>query len=123
MPRGRPIGSEIRQRMVDILAVMGQGYGYEIHKIYCELFPRCTREVVYYHLRIGVKLGQFIIEKVVSEQGDYSWGRMVEKTYYKLGPEANPRANYEIHEYFKKKKESKGTGLEEKQTPEMPLNS
>jgi len=103
-PRGRPVGSDIRQRMVDILAVVGQGYGYELHKIYCEIFTPCTREVVYYHLRTGVKLGQFVIEKVVSEEGSYSWGKTVEKTYYRLGPAAQPRAMPSIENYMKERK-------------------
>lgn len=103
MPRGRPIGSEIRQRMIDILAVMGKGYGYEIHKIYCELFSPCTREVIYYHLRAGTRLGQFILDKVVSEQGSYSWGKSVEKTYYRLGPAAQPKTSASIEEFFKKR--------------------
>lgn len=96
MKRGRPVGSAIRQRLMDILGVMETGYGYKIHQIYCQLFAPCTREVVYYHLRTGVKLGEFIIEKVVSEQGDYSWGKTVEKIYYRLGPNAQPRKDEQI---------------------------
>ena len=104
MGRGRPVGSDIRQRLIDILAVKGQAYGYELHKIYCELFPPCTREVVYYHMRTGVKLGQFVIDKVVDEKGEYSWGPTVQKTYYRIGPAAQPRQNEAIDRNLKARK-------------------
>ena len=93
MPRGRPFGSEIRRNMVDILFCLGKGYGYQIHGIYTELFPPCTCEVIYYHLRQGVRLGEFEVDRVEEEPGDFSWGRTAEKTYYRLGPNAKPRHN------------------------------
>lgn len=107
MAPGRPIGSDIRLRMVDILAVLESGYGYEIHKIYCQIFTPCTREVVYYHLRTGVKLGLFSIEKMVSEKGEYSWGKTVEKIYYKLGTAAIPHLNPAIAHAVQKYKLAK----------------
>lgn len=100
MPRGRPTKSEIRQRIVDILQQVGEAYGYKIHKIYCDIFPKCTREVVYYHLRKGVKLQEFIIKEVKLEKGDYSWGNAVEKIYYALGPKAMPSKDPQIIAYF-----------------------
>ena len=103
MPRGRPIKSQIRQNIIEILNVMGRGYGYAIHKIYKEIFPECTREVVYYHLKKGVKLGEFAVDEVKQEKGDYSWGGTVEKTYYKLGPNANPAGDTRVKEFFEKK--------------------
>ena len=102
MKRGRPIGSEIRQNIIEILAVKGRGYGYEIHKIYITLFPPCTRENVYYHLRKGVSLGEFDIEEVKQEKGEYSWGTVVEKKYYKLGTNAKPKGDPRVKEYFEK---------------------
>ena len=103
MPRGRPTKSQIRQNIIELLAVMGRGYGYEIHKIYVQIFPSCTREVVYYHLRKGVKLGEFEVEEVRQEAGEYSWGTTVQKTYYKLGPKATPAGDDRVNAFFAKK--------------------
>ncbi len=102
--RGRPVRSEVRQHIVEILNAMGSGYGYEIHKAYNDLFAPTTRENVYYHLKKGVQIGEFEIDRVKVEQGEYSWGKTVEKTYYKLGPNAHPAANPRIAQYFEKRK-------------------
>jgi hypothetical protein len=101
MPRGRPVKSEIRQNIVDILQYMKKGYGYDIYRKYVKVFPRCTLEVIYYHLKKGVSLGEFTIQQVKQEQGNFSWGPMVEKTYYALGPNAKPRANERIREVLR----------------------
>jgi hypothetical protein len=98
--RGRPIGSPIRQNIVELLAVLGRGYGYEIAKHYKEVFPACTRESIYYHLRKGVQLGEFIVEEVKQEQGQFSWGPVAEKIYYKLGPKAQPRGDERIKRHL-----------------------
>ena len=104
MKRGRPTKSAIRQNIVEILSVMGKGYGYQIHKVYKQIFPPCTREVVYYHLKKGVQLGEFAVEEVKQEKGDYSWGTVVEKTYYKLGPQAAPKGEPRVKDFFAKQK-------------------
>ncbi|MBN2457788.1 hypothetical protein JXB31_01510 [Candidatus Woesearchaeota archaeon] len=96
MARGRPIGSEIRQNVVDILYCLGEGYGYDIYRIYKQVFPKCTSEVIYYHLRKGAKIGEFQVNEIKKERGDYSWGSVAEKIYYVLGPEAKPRINNNI---------------------------
>ena len=98
--RGRPVQSDIRQRIVEILYFAGKAYGYEIHKIYCQIFPKCTREVIYYHLKKGVTLGEFEIKEIKQEKGLYSWGGIVEKKYYKVGPNAKPAADPKVKEYF-----------------------
>ncbi len=105
--RGRPVKSEIRQNIIEILSVIGSAYGYLIHKYYAELFPSCTRENIYYNLRKGVKLGEFELAEVKQEKGDYSWGTVVEKKYYKLGPNAVPRNNPRVKEFFDKLKPKK----------------
>ncbi len=102
MRRGRPVSSDIRKNIIEILAHLGRGYGYEIHKIYRTIFPACTREVVYYHLKKGVALGEFEMEEVKQEKGNYSWGTTVEKKYYKLGPKAKPAGDERVSAYFKK---------------------
>ena len=104
MPRGRPVGSEIRQNIIEILFIAGKAYGYELHKWYNELFPPCTRENVYYHLKKGVQLGEFVVEEIRQEKGKYSWGTVVEKTYYKIGSNAKPKGDEHVREYFEKRK-------------------
>lgn len=99
MPRGRPCRSEIRQNIINLLQYMESGYGYEIHKLYIQHFHPCTRESVYYHLKKGQALGEIEVKDIVSEKGDYSWGPTVEKTYYMLGPKANPREDPDLKRF------------------------
>ena len=92
--------SIIRQNIVEILYFLGKGYGYDIYKIYCELFPKVTLRSIYYHLRKGVSLEEFKIEKIVVEHGNYSWGNEVEKIYYSLGKNAQPKMLDDVKKYF-----------------------
>ncbi len=108
MARGRPLKSEIRQNIIDILHYMKRGYGYEIYRIYISVFPKCTIEVVYYHLKKGVTLDEFRVERVSQERGDFSWGPIAEKTYYSLGPNAVPRINRRLENHIKKQKNREG---------------
>ena len=101
--RGRPIGSSIRQSLIEILYFKGKAYGYELYKDYCALFPKVTLRVIYYHLKKGVALGEFKLEAIQHEKGNYSWGGEAEKKYYALGPRAKPRMNPKIKTYFDKK--------------------
>ncbi len=100
--RGRPAGSSVRQNLVEILYFAGSAYGYELYKHYCELFPKVTLRVIYYHLRKGALFGEFRVEEIRKEEGEYSWGKSVEKTYYTLGPNAKPHAEKRIASYFEK---------------------
>jgi len=100
IPRGRPVHSVIRQNIVEILYFFGKGYGYDIYRIYCDLFPKVTLRSIYYHLRKGVSLEELKVEKVVVEQGDYSWGTQVEKIYYSLGKKAQPKMLDIVKKYF-----------------------
>ena len=106
MHRGRPIKSEIRQNIIDILYYLKSGYGYEIFKIYRSLFPKCTNEVIYYHLKKGVILNEFVVDRVEQEKGKFSWGPVSEKIYYKNGPEAKPRMNKKTKEFIEKLKKT-----------------
>ncbi|MFC1768708.1 hypothetical protein ACFLZX_02995 [Nanoarchaeota archaeon] len=101
MKRGRPVASEIRQHMVDILAVMKKGYGYEIFRVYKKIFPKVTSRVIYYHLRKGVETGEFKQTETVKSEGEYSWGSIVEKIYYELGPNAKPSGDERVKEALK----------------------
>ena len=105
--RGRPVKSEIRQNIVNILAFSGPAYGYDIFKHYIELFPRVTMRSIYYHLNKGLDTKEIKIDKVKKEKGDYSWGTDAEKTYYTLGQNAQPRDTERIKKYFSEKKKSK----------------
>ena len=102
MKRGRPVGSTIRQNVIEILHYLGKGHGYQIFKVYRDLFPKVTLRVIYYHLKKGLDLGEFEIEKVEMEKGDYSWGSEAEKKYYKLGSAAKPIGDERIKEYLAK---------------------
>ena len=87
---GRPVGSEIRQKLIEILFYVGADYGYNLHKLFEYCFYPCTREVVYYHLKKGVNTGEFAVKEVKMESGNYSWGPQARKIMYSLGPEAKP---------------------------------
>ncbi|MDD9953249.1 MAG: hypothetical protein OXR66_02855 [Candidatus Woesearchaeota archaeon] len=100
--RGRPTYSKVRQNVVEILYFMKQGYGYEIYKVYKELFPAVTLRVIYYHLRKGQQLGEFEVAEVKKTKGNYSWGGEAEKIYYKLGPKAKPRMDDTVKAFFEK---------------------
>lgn len=109
MRRGRPVKSAIRQNIVEILNYLGEGYGYDIYKIYREIYPKCTQKSIYYHLKKGVSTGEFVVKKIQKEKGDFSWGGEVEKIYYGLGPSAKPAGDTKAKEFvdnLKKKKEA-----------------
>ena len=104
MPKGRPVKSEIRENMIEILFYMKEGYGYEIYKAYVAIFPKVTMRSIYYHLKKGLSLKEFKISNVEKEHGDYSWGPEAEKTYYSLVENAKPTGNEKAKEYLEKKK-------------------
>ena len=105
MPRGRPVRSVIRQNMAEILHYMKEAYGYDLYKSYILIFPKVTLRSIYYHLRKGISLGEFEINKVEKEKGDYSWGSEAEKIYYALGPNAKPTNNDRVREYVESKQQ------------------
>jgi hypothetical protein len=100
--RGRPIGSSIRQNLIEILYHRGKAYGYDLYKDYCAILPKVTLRVIYYHLKKGVALGEFVLESVKLEKGDYSWGEAAEKKYYKLGANAKPLGEKRVKAFFEK---------------------
>ena len=102
MGRGRPVKSAIRQNIVEILNIKGEMYGYDIYRVYREVYPQVTLRSIYYHLKKGVSTGEFIIKEVKREKGEFSWGTETEKTYYALGPKAQPKGDPKIKDYFKK---------------------
>ena len=105
--RGRPTGSSIRQNLIEVLYFKGRAYGYDLYKDYCALFPKVTLRVIYYHLKKGIALGEFKLETIQREKGNYSWGGEAEKKYYRLGPRAKPRMDSKVKAYFDKKIEKR----------------
>lgn len=100
--RGRPTRSVIRQNVVELLHVMGEGYGYQIYKAYKDIFAPVTLRVIYYHLAKGKDLGEFEVAGVKKTQGEYSWGPEAERIFYKLGPNAKPQGLDEVRAFFAK---------------------
>jgi hypothetical protein len=100
--RGRPVRSEIRQNIIEILFYLGKGYGYQICKLYQEIFPEVTQRSIYYHLKKGTQTKEININKVVEETGDFSWGNSVEKIYYELGDNAEPKGEKRVKKFLKK---------------------
>jgi hypothetical protein len=90
MAKGRPTKSNIRQHIIDLLFAYGKSTGYDLTKKYMAHFPKCTQRVIYYHLQKGISTGEFVIESVQKETGEFSWGTTVQKVYYVLGPNAKP---------------------------------
>ena len=95
---GRPFGSKIRQNLIEILFYLGEGYGYELHKLHEQLFKPCTKEVIYYHLKRGVERNEFEVKEVKIESGNFSWGPQTRKIIYKLGTLARPHMTEDIKE-------------------------
>lgn len=89
--RGRPVGSKIRQKIIEILCHVKSMHGYEIYKHYQEIFGKVAMKSIYYNLNKGVDIGEIEIESSKEELGDYSWGDKAMKTYFKNGPNANPK--------------------------------
>lgn len=101
MTRGRPAKSQIRQNVVEILYYLGKGYGYQIAKIYNEVFPKVTQRSIYYHLHKGVLTKEVEVHKIEEEKGNFSWGNLVEKKYYLLGKAAQPKGEANVQEFLK----------------------
>lgn len=106
MPRGRPVRSMIRQRIVEILYFLQQAYGYEIYKVYKAVYPLVTLRSIYYHLQKGVSTGEFRIKTIQQTEGNYSWGSQAEKIIYELGPQAKPTVDGSVKEYLEQRKNS-----------------
>lgn len=106
MRRGRPVGSTVRQNILEILHVLGRAHGYQIYKVYRELYPKVTLRVIYYHLKKGQDLGELEIQNVEKEKGDYSWGSEAEKIYYQLGPKAKVQGDERVAAYVQAQKKA-----------------
>tara|TARA_Y100000310_G_C20370760_1_gene663377 strand:+ start:373 stop:711 length:339 start_codon:yes stop_codon:yes gene_type:complete len=103
MGRGRPVKSQIRQNIIELLYFLKEGYGYDIYRHYKDVFPSVSMRVIYYHLKKGTDIGEFKINKVIKENGNFSWGSEAEKIYYSLGKEAQPIGNERVKEFIDRK--------------------
>ena len=117
MAGGRPLKSVIRQHIVDILYCTGSGYGYDIYGIYREVYPAVTMRSIYYHLKKGLETGEFKVEKIQKEQGEYSWGGEAEKTYYSLGKNAAAHGDFRLRLFLDRRKVKKEHALQRAQLP------
>jgi hypothetical protein len=112
---GRPIGSEIRQNIVEILECCRKAYGYEIYRYYLDIFPKCTSKSIYYHLKKGLDTGEFVLDRIENKSGQFSWGENVQRKYFRPGPGARALGNKEARRYFEKReKVEKGKAGSEK---------
>jgi hypothetical protein len=103
MPRGRPLKSNVRQNIIEILHYKQKAHGYEVYKYYKELFKPVTMRNIYYHLKKGIDTGEFRIERIEKQAGDYSWGGEAERVYYALGEKAAPKEDARVRKYFEGK--------------------
>ncbi len=88
--KGRPPKSNIRKRIAAILQHLNASYGYDIYKNYKKVFGPVKMRTVYYNLRKGVMLNEFMINDIKREVGNYTWGNETERVYYSNGPYAEP---------------------------------
>jgi hypothetical protein len=103
MGRGRPVKSQIRQNIVELLFFLKEGYGYDLYRHYKDIFSPVSMRVIYYHLKKGTDIGEFKVNKVIKENGDFSWGNEAEKIYYSLGKEAQPVGNDRVRDAVQKR--------------------
>jgi Fe2+ or Zn2+ uptake regulation protein len=82
---GRPSKSVVRDKLISIMETKQEPLtGYQLYKEYIKSNPKCTLRLIYYHLKVGLSKHIFVVQKVSSEQGSYSWGDSAQKTYYSL---------------------------------------
>ena len=83
MAKGRKPGSEVRNKIIELLRIRGPMHGYQIYKEYIKNYGPVTLRLIYYHLKKGIDLGEIAISHISEEEGPYSWGPRARKVYYK----------------------------------------
>ncbi len=101
---GRPVGSRIRQNMLEIIFFLNKVHGYKLYLMYQTVYGKVAQKSIYYNLRKGVDTGEIDIDSAVREKGDFSWGDVAMKTYYKLGPNAQTKSLKYVSEALKRHK-------------------
>lgn len=107
MGRGRPVGSKVRENIIEILYFLGSAHGYHIYKIYKNVYTPVTLRAIYYHLKKGLETEELAIADIQKEKGDFSWGTEAEKTYYKIGKRAKPKIDEKVKLLLETKPELK----------------
>lgn len=100
MGRGRPVFSQIRENIAEILFFKDRCHGYEIYSTYIAIYPKVSQRSIYYQLKRGEALGMFRVERVVEEEGRFSWGTTAKKRYYTLGRYAKPVGDERVRRYI-----------------------
>lgn len=96
--RGRPKGSLTRVRIGVILTVIERGTGYDLFRIYREVYGQITSRSIYYNLHQGLLLDEFELDAITIESGEYSWGGKAEKKYYRIGRKSHAQADDDLKE-------------------------
>lgn len=76
--------SLIRENIKKILSIIEEINGYDLYKIYIEVYPKVTMRSIYYHLTKGQELNEFKIKRIIEQKGDFSWGSTSRKVFYKI---------------------------------------
>ena len=96
---GRPLRSIVRERLKEILAMRPHLTAYEAHKLYCSLFAKVSQRNIYYQLKKGFDLDEFVCEELF-EKGHNSWGDTTRKIYYSLSPNQKISVSKDVFEFF-----------------------
>lgn len=96
MPAGRPIKSDVRQKIVNILYLKNPLCGYDIYKTYLQVYGKVSIRLIYYHLKKGLQTQEIEIAEIRKTRGDYSWGSEAEKIYYSVGKLAKPNIDENV---------------------------
>lgn len=99
MGRGRPSKSIVRDRLAEMLFIVGKLTAYDAHKHYVKIFATTSRRNVYYQLEKGESQGLFSKE-IINEKGLFSWGDTSRKVYYSLKSTDGIQINKLIKNYF-----------------------
>lgn len=86
--------------MIEIIYFLKTSSGYDLYKVYREIYPKVTLRNIYYHLKKGVSLGVFELESVRSIKGSNSWGSQTQKIFYRLGKNAKPSGDIRVKKFI-----------------------
>ena len=86
-----------RENILKILYIGGSMYGYEVYKIYKEVYGEVLLRTIYYHLKACEKRGELKAKKIVGVLGGFTWGYETDRIYYELkeGVEEKLKMNIE----------------------------
>lgn len=88
--RGRPIHSDVRDRISKLLLEGGPTYGYDIYRKYNKQYKKVALRSIYYNLEKGIELGVFTVKEVQQHKGNYSWGESAKRVIFDLAVRNKP---------------------------------